>query len=146
MDDLLTLIGRRQALFDDDVARAEGTLSRTVRESSFLVIGAAGSVGQAVTREIFRRDPKRLDLVDLSENNLVELIRDLRSSLGYTRGQFQALPLDCQLDRVPRLPRGAAGLRLHPQSLGAEARAEREGPVHPHAHDLGEHPERDRSV
>ncbi len=46
-------------------------------------------------KEIFKRNPKRLHTVDISENNLVELVRDIRSSLGYIEGDFQTLPLDC---------------------------------------------------
>ena len=56
-----------------------------IRKSKFLVLGGAGSIGQAVTKEIFKRNPKKLHVVDISENNLVELVRDLRSSLGYRR-------------------------------------------------------------
>ena len=62
--------------------------------SRFLVIGGAGTIGQAVVREIFRRNPRALDVVDISENNLVELVRDIRSSLGYIDGSFRTFPLD----------------------------------------------------
>ena len=54
-----------------------------VAASRFLVIGGAGSIGQAVSKEIFRRNPCKLHVVDLSENNLAELVRDIRSSFGY---------------------------------------------------------------
>jgi FlaA1/EpsC-like NDP-sugar epimerase len=57
-----------------------------VEGSRFLVIGGAGSIGQAVTREIFKRHPKVLHVVDISENNMVELVRDIRSTLGYIEG------------------------------------------------------------
>ena len=56
-----------------------------VESSRFLVIGAAGSIGRAVTCELFKRNPKTLHAVDISENNLVELVRDLRSNHGYIR-------------------------------------------------------------
>ncbi|AHC16492.1 UDP-N-acetylglucosamine 4,6-dehydratase [Salinispira pacifica] len=59
------------------------------------MIGGAGSIGQAVTKEIFSRNPKRLHVVDLSENNLVELVRDIRSSIGYIDGDFRTFALDC---------------------------------------------------
>lgn len=61
---------------------------------SFLVLGAAGTIGQAVTKEIFKRNPKKLHCVDISENNLVELVRDLRSEYGYIDGDFQTFALD----------------------------------------------------
>ena len=56
---------------------------------------SAGSIGQAVTREIFKRDPKVLHVVDISENNLVELVRDLRSTIGYSSGEFKTFAIDC---------------------------------------------------
>ena len=61
---------------------------------SFLILGAAGTIGQAVTKEIFKRNPKKLHCVDISENNLVELVRDLRSEYGYIDGDFQTFALD----------------------------------------------------
>ena len=69
-------------------------LNSSVSESSFLVLGAAGTIGQAVTKEIFKRNPKKLHCVDISENNLVELVRDIRSEYGYIDGDFQTFALD----------------------------------------------------
>lgn len=94
MTNILALIGRQTRLFDTDIDNKEAQLVDTINESSFLVIGAAGSIGQAVTKEIFKRQPKKLHVVDISENNLVELVRDLRSSYGYIAGDFQTFALD----------------------------------------------------
>ena len=69
-------------------------LNSSVSESSFLVLGASGTIGQAVTKEIFKRNPKKLHCVDISENNLVELVRDIRSEYGYIDGDFQTFALD----------------------------------------------------
>ncbi|WP_031425072.1 UDP-N-acetylglucosamine 4,6-dehydratase [Flavimarina sp. Hel_I_48] len=91
---ILELIGRDKNLFTSDLLANEQALSKAVRASSFLVIGGAGSIGQAVTKEIFKRNPKKLHVVDLSENNMVELVRDIRSSLGYIDGDFQTFALD----------------------------------------------------
>jgi len=77
-----------------DLARVEGELKETVSKSSFLVIGGAGSIGQAVVKEIIKRNPRKLHAVDLSENNLVELVRDIRSSYGYIDGEFKTFVLD----------------------------------------------------
>jgi FlaA1/EpsC-like NDP-sugar epimerase len=71
-----------------------GNISFDLSNSSFLVLGAAGTIGHAVTKEIFRRNPKKLHCVDISENNLVELVRDLRSEFGYINGDFQTFALD----------------------------------------------------
>lgn len=90
----LTLIGRNKELFKNDIQINTFKLSELVRKSRFLVIGSAGSIGQAVTKEIFKRNPKKLHAVDISENNLVELVRDIRSSLGYIDGDFKTFALD----------------------------------------------------
>jgi UDP-N-acetylglucosamine 4,6-dehydratase len=91
---LLSLIGREKELFIDDINSNEQQLSTIVSASSFLVIGGAGSIGQAVTKEIFKRNPLKLHVVDISENNMVELVRDIRSSFGYIDGDFQTFALD----------------------------------------------------
>jgi FlaA1/EpsC-like NDP-sugar epimerase len=92
--DILKLIGREKPLFIDDIKKNENQLREVVSNSSFLVIGGAGSIGQAVTKEIFKRNPKKLHVVDISENNMVELVRDIRSSYGYIDGDFQTFALD----------------------------------------------------
>ncbi|MDX9826592.1 MAG: polysaccharide biosynthesis protein, partial [Spirochaetia bacterium] len=74
---ILTVIGRDRELFASDIVSWGKELDATVRASKFLVIGGAGSIGQAVVREIFERDPKLLHVSDVSENKLVELVRDL---------------------------------------------------------------------
>jgi FlaA1/EpsC-like NDP-sugar epimerase len=92
---ILRLIGRNKELFLSDIEEHAFFLKETVSQSRFLVIGGSGSIGQAVTREIFKRDPKALHVVDISENNLVELVRDLRSTIGYSSGEFITFAVDC---------------------------------------------------
>lgn len=92
--DVLKLIGREQLLFEKDIYNHDDQLTEMVEKSSFLVIGGAGSIGQAVSKEIFKRNPKKLHIVDISENNLVELVRDIRSSFGYIKGDFRTFALD----------------------------------------------------
>ncbi|MCB0615001.1 MAG: UDP-N-acetylglucosamine 4,6-dehydratase [Phaeodactylibacter sp.] len=88
------LIGRVNPLFDVDVNGYSKELQEKVSQNSFLVLGGAGSIGQAVTKEIFKRNPCKLHVVDISENNLVELVRDIRSSYGYIDGEFKTFALD----------------------------------------------------
>jgi FlaA1/EpsC-like NDP-sugar epimerase len=92
---ILKLIGRSRPLFDDDISGQNEKLEDLVQKSRFLVIGGAGSIGQAVTREIFKRNPLSLHVVDISENNMVELVRDIRSTLGYIDGEFKTFAIDC---------------------------------------------------
>lgn len=92
---ILGLIGRVSTLFGADIAAHEEQISEIVRSSRFLIIGGAGSIGQAVAREIFKRKPRVLHVVDISENNMVELVRDIRSTLGYIDGDFSTFAIDC---------------------------------------------------
>jgi UDP-N-acetylglucosamine 4,6-dehydratase len=92
-DTILKLIGRDVPLITDIIVYEE-EIRRSVKESSFLVIGGAGSIGQSVVKEIFKRNPKKLHVVDISENNMVELVRDIRSSFGYIDGELKTFALD----------------------------------------------------
>jgi len=92
--DVLEILGRTRRLFSEDVEANEPFLTERVKESRFLVVGGAGSIGQALVKEIFSRTPRALHVVDLSENNLAELVRDLRSSLGYIEGDFRTFAVD----------------------------------------------------
>lgn len=94
MSNFLDLIGRTQELFVQDIQHWNNQLIEIVSSSKFLVLGGAGSIGQAVVKEIFKRNPKKLHVVDISENNLTEVVRDIRSSLGYIDGDFQTFALD----------------------------------------------------
>lgn len=91
---MLNLIGRNEKLFVNDIISHASELLNIVSNSRFLVLGGAGSIGQAVTKEIFKRNPLKLHVVDISENNMVELVRDIRSSYGYIDGDFKTFALD----------------------------------------------------
>lgn len=91
---VLKLIGRDKPLFDQDIQLHNDEINTLVSTSKFLVIGGAGSIGQAVVKEIFKRNPLKLHVVDISENNMVELVRDIRSSFGYIEGDFRTFILD----------------------------------------------------
>jgi FlaA1/EpsC-like NDP-sugar epimerase len=93
--ELLELIGRSEPLFNSDITTHDSLLKNIVHGARFLVIGGAGSIGQAVTREIFKREPAVLHVVDINENSMVELVRDLRSTLGYGAGDFRTFAVDC---------------------------------------------------
>lgn len=90
----LELIGRETGLFLSDIRRHDAELKVKTASASFLVIGGAGSIGRAVVKEIFARKPRVLHVVDISENNLVELVRDIRSSFGYIDGDFRTFAVD----------------------------------------------------
>lgn len=92
--ELSSIIGRTEGLFDYDIGKYEDLVTEIISKSSFLIIGGAGSIGSAVTYEIFKRKPKTLHVVDISENSNVELVRNIRSSLGYIDGDFKVYSID----------------------------------------------------
>tara|TARA_B100001989_G_scaffold253183_1_gene238667 strand:- start:462 stop:1661 length:1200 start_codon:yes stop_codon:yes gene_type:complete len=92
---ILSIIDRSKELFSEDIFDTAKKIEDITRNSRFLVIGGAGSIGKAVTIEIFKRNPKAVHVVDISENNLVELVRDIRSSFGYIEGDFKTFAIDC---------------------------------------------------
>ena len=90
--DILNLIGRTSPLFEEDISNRREELEALVSSSTFLVIGGAGSIGQAVTREIFKRNPLALHVVDISENNMVELDGDFRTfAIDCGSNEYEAL-------------------------------------------------------
>jgi FlaA1/EpsC-like NDP-sugar epimerase len=92
--DILTLIGRKESIFEIEISEYNVIITKLIKSSNFLVIGGAGSIGQAVVKEIFKRNPLKLHVVDISENNMVELVRDIRSTYGYIDGDFRTFSLD----------------------------------------------------
>ena len=57
---ILNLIGRVKPLLTNDIATFDNELKNLVQNNRFLVIGGAGSIGQAVTKEIFRKNSLNL--------------------------------------------------------------------------------------
>ncbi|MEO5332480.1 MAG: polysaccharide biosynthesis protein [Magnetococcus sp. YQC-5] len=77
---LQRILRRKESLFQADLEMREQEIADTMTGARILVIGAAGSIGSAFVKEVVRWRPAGLRLIDPSENNLVELVRDLRSS------------------------------------------------------------------
>jgi len=78
------ITGRRRSLFADDIAAHEAELHGRIGGRRLLVIGGAGSIGSAFIKAMLPYGPSQLVVVDLNENGLAELTRDLRSTPGMT--------------------------------------------------------------
>ncbi|MBR1575684.1 MAG: polysaccharide biosynthesis protein [Bacteroidales bacterium] len=78
------ITGRPQSLFSADLVRHSDELKALIAGRKACVIGGAGSIGSAFIKELLRFRPASLVVVDLSENGLAELTRDLHSSDGVT--------------------------------------------------------------
>jgi FlaA1/EpsC-like NDP-sugar epimerase len=74
--------GRPKSLFSDDIASNTDLLFERIKGKSALVIGGAGSIGSSYIKALLRFQPGRLVVVDINENGLTELTRDLRSTKG----------------------------------------------------------------
>ena len=57
-------------------------LNKRISKKSVLVIGGAGTIGSFYIKALIKYNPKKLVVVDINENGLTELVRDLRSSHG----------------------------------------------------------------
>lgn len=97
------ILNRNENLFLNDLEENQIVLNQIIKSSSFLIIGGAGSIGSSVVNEIFKRNPKILHVVDNSENNLTELVRYLRSSVGYIDGEFETFAIDSYSDEFDTL-------------------------------------------
>lgn len=71
---------RAESMFVGDIEANRETLTREIEGKSVCVIGGAGSIGSSYIKAVLKFHPAKLVVVDLNENGLAELTRDLRSS------------------------------------------------------------------
>lgn len=91
---ILQILGRKTELFNYDLKKYDPIIRDKIEGSSFLILGAAGSIGKAISKEIIERNPKLIHLVDISENNLVSMVRELRSNFFTSKSNFETFCLD----------------------------------------------------
>ena len=93
-EQLLPLVLRRtESLFSRDIEANADALSAKIRGARVLITGAAGSIGSAFVRRLVAFRPASLTLMDLDENGLVELVRDLRSGREVFDGELRTLAI-----------------------------------------------------
>ena len=76
------VIMRSQSMFLPDIEANKELLTKEIEGKSVIVIGGAGSIGSSYIKALLPFKPRKLVVVDLSENGLAELTRDVRSSYG----------------------------------------------------------------
>lgn len=76
------VINRQKSMFVADIEANKGTLRQEIEDKSVCVIGGAGSIGSSFIRAVLSFKPAKLVVIDLNENGLAELTRDLRSTYG----------------------------------------------------------------
>jgi FlaA1/EpsC-like NDP-sugar epimerase len=77
-----TFTGRPKSFFEKDLAQNRAKLAAEIDGKNVLVIGGAGTIGSSFIHAMLHFSPRKLVVVDISENGLTELVRDLRSSVG----------------------------------------------------------------
>ena len=66
--------------FEKDILKSKKVLSNNICKKNILVIGGAGTIGSNYIKQILKNKPLKITVVDINENGLTELTRDLRSS------------------------------------------------------------------
>lgn len=86
---------RKESLFIEDIESNIEILNDRIDNKSVLVIGGAGTIGSSFIKAILHFSPKKLYVIDINENGLTELTRDLRSSIGLNiPSNFKTYPID----------------------------------------------------
>ena len=86
---------RPNSMFAPDIEANKDVLSKEIEGKSVCVIGGAGSIGSSFIKAMLRFRPGKLIVVDLNENGLAELTRDLRSTDGlYVPQDYRAYTLN----------------------------------------------------
>ncbi len=75
-----SVICRNVSMFAADIEANKGILTREIKGKKVCVIGGAGSIGSSFIKAVLRFEPKSIVVVDLNENGLAELVRDVRST------------------------------------------------------------------
>lgn len=86
--------GRKESMFAKDIKDNRDRLEKRIANKSILVIGGAGTIGSSFIRAILRFRPESLVVVDINENGLTELTRDLRSSGNYVPKDYVTYPMN----------------------------------------------------
>lgn len=101
---------RPVSMFVADIEANKETLSKEIKDKKVCVIGGAGSIGSSFIKAILRFQPKSVVVVDLNENGLAELVRDVRSTDGlFVPDEFRCYTLnfaDPIFERIFREDRG----------------------------------------
>ena len=88
------ITGRQKSMFAADIGANRDKLRAEIEGKRVLVIGGAGTIGSSYIRAVLPFRPSKLVVVDISENGLTELTRDLRSTYGmYVPEEYRTYPL-----------------------------------------------------
>lgn len=86
---------RPVSMFEPDIQANAETLTKEIKGKKVCVIGGAGSIGSSFIKAVLRFEPASVVVIDLNENGLAELVRDVRSTQGlYVPDEFRCYTLN----------------------------------------------------
>ena len=86
---------RPVSMFVADIEANKEQLTKEIRGKKVCVIGGAGSIGSSFIKAVLRFEPQSIVVIDLNENGLAELVRDVRSTEGlYVPDEFRCYTLN----------------------------------------------------
>lgn len=104
---------RAQSMFLADIESNRERLNSKIKEKTVLVVGGAGSIGSSFIKAILPFRPKSLVVVDINENGLAELTRDLRSTKGmYVPEKYITYPMDFASEVFEKMFRDSNGFDI----------------------------------
>ena len=104
---------RPVSMFYEDIQNNKEELTRKIKDKTVLVIGGAGSIGSSYIKAILPFEPKTLVVVDINENGLAELTRDLRSTKGmFVPEDYIPYPMDFASVTFERMFRARGGFDI----------------------------------
>lgn len=107
------ITARKTSMFLPDINAHRDELTRLVKGKKVLVIGGAGTIGSSFIRAILPFRPAQLIVVDISENGLTELTRDLRSTYGmFVPDDYRTYPLNFADPIFEKIFRGNKGFHI----------------------------------
>lgn len=105
-----SVVKRPVSMFCSDIDENRAQLLKKIQGKTVLVIGGAGSIGSSYIKAILPFEPKTLVVVDINENALAELTRDLRSTRGlYVPEDFVPYPMDFASPTFEKMFRNRGG-------------------------------------
>ena len=85
---------RKQSMFAEDMHMHRKSLQKEIQGKRVLVIGGAGTIGASFIKALLPFEPAQLTVVDISENGLTELTRDIRATYNlYVPQQYITYPI-----------------------------------------------------
>ena len=104
---------RPDSMFKKDILKNQNELTEKIKNKTILVIGGAGSIGSSFIKAILPFEPKALVVVDINENALAELTRDLRSTEGmFVPKDYVTYPMNFALPVFEKMFRNRGGFNI----------------------------------